>query len=142
MCKIEIIFQFIYFTEMLATLFRTDKIICLSVWSLFSFSVIKFFSIFLYSVDHFFLWYAGLYSLLNFSYYFVFKIEFKHSLSYIQYVISNLLIVILVTSLSICYYKLIMLDNDYIDWSFYCLISISGLLLGSLLFLITLIRPR
>lgn len=127
---------------MLTTLFRMDKILCLSVWSFFSFSIIKFFSIFLYSIDHIFLWNAGIYALLCFTYYFVFKIKFGYNLSYIQYVVSNILFVTLVTFFSICYYKLVLLDNDYFDWDFYFLISISGLLLGSLLFLITLIRRR
>jgi hypothetical protein len=127
---------------MLTSLFKIDKLLGLGIWSFFSFSIIKFLSIFLYASDHIFLWYVGLYTLLYFIYFFVFKIKFRHNLSYIQYVVSNLLFVILVTLFSFCYYKIVLLDNDYFDWSFYFSISISNFLMGSLMFLVTLIRLR
>lgn len=127
---------------MLPSLFKPDRIFCLAIWSFFSFSIINFLLIFLYTIEHIFLWYAGLYSLLYFIYYFVFKIKFGRSLRYIEYAVCNILFVVLVTLFSFCYYKLVLLDNDYFDWSFYFSTSIFNLLLGSVLFLGTLIRRR
>src|SRR6266496_3162679 len=98
-------------------LFKRDKIILLLIWSFFSFSVIKLCSVFFYNLNHSFLYYASLYSLLFFIYHFVFKIRFDTKLNYLQYTISNILFVILITMLSYCYYRLIMLDNDYFGFN-------------------------
>jgi len=139
---VDNIFYFIYFTFMQAALFQRDKILLLAIWSFFSFSVIKFFSIFLYSISHFFLWYTCLYSLLFFLYYFVFKIRFAIGLNYLQYTVSNILFSVLVILFSYAYYKVIMLDNDFFDLNFFIMGIISNLLLGSFLFLFTLIKKK
>ena len=134
--------MFILQLSMREVLFKRDKIILLLIWSFFSFSVIKLCSVFFYKLNHSFLYYASLYSLLFFIYHFVFKIRFDTKLNYQQYTISNILFVILITMLSYCYYRLIMLDNDYFGFNFFIVILISNLLFASLLFPFTLIKRK
>ena len=135
-------FAFIYFTFMQTGIIKKDNVLLLVIWSLFSFSAIKFFSIFLYTIHYIFLWYACLYSVLFFAYYFVFKIRAAAKLNYLQYTVGNILFTILITIFSYIYYKIIMLDNDYFDLNFFIGVLISNLLLGSLLFLFTLIKKK
>jgi hypothetical protein len=125
---------------MLTHWLNRDKILLLIIWSFFSFSVMKVFSIFLYSISHIFLWYACLYSSLFFVYYFIFKSMFHGKLSFLQYTASNILFVILVAFFSYVYYKLIMLDNDYFTYNVFIAILVSNIVLGSLLFLLTLTK--
>ena len=134
--------SFVYFRGMLAPLFKKDKIIALLLWSFFSFSAVKFFSLFIYSLNHLFLCYAALYSLLFFIYYFVLKFRYDTKLTYAQYTLSNILFVTIVTAFSYCYQKLVMLDNDYFDFRFFLAILISNLLIASLLYPLTLIKRR
>jgi hypothetical protein len=133
---------FIYFTAMLTGLLARDKIMLLITWSLFSFSVIKVLSIFLYTINHIFLWYALLYSLLFFPYYFLFKKRFHTKLNYIQYTASNILFTIMIALFSYIYYKIIMYDNDNFALNFFTTIVISNFILGSFLFLFTLIKKK
>jgi len=100
----------------------------------------KVFSIFFYYAHHIFLWYACLYSLLFFAYYFIFKRMFRLKLSYIQYTANNILFVLLISLFSYLYYKIILLDNDYFAYTFFIAMLISNVVFGSLLFLFTLIK--
>lgn len=140
---LTISYSFDYFTfAMLSILFAKDKVSFLLTWSFFSFSLIKFSSIFIYVVNYPFLYYATLYSFLFFIYFFVFKSKFKIRLNYLQYAVSSILFVVVITFLSYAYYKIIMLDNDYFEFNFFIAILISTLLLTSLLFTVTLIRKK
>src|SRR6266498_2395684 len=125
---------------MLSELFKKNKITSLFIWSFFSFALIKFFSIFFYAVNNFSVYYVLLYSFLFFFYYFVFKIRFSKGLNYLQYTICNILFVVLITIFFYGYYRLIMLDNDFFNFNLFIGILISNLVVGSLLFLLTLIR--
>src|SRR5436190_19936079 len=122
-------------------LLSRDKLILLVVWSFFSFSIMKIFSIFLYASHYIFLWYACVYSILFFVYYVIFKVKFS-GLNYLQYTLSKISFVVLVTIFSYIYYKVILLDNDYFIFSFFLAIAISNVLLGSILFLLTLIKRK
>lgn len=127
---------------MLIDWLNRDKILLLIVWSFFSFSVMKIFSLFLYTIHHIFLWYSCFYSLLYFGYYFILKSRSHIKLNYLQYTANNVLFVMLVTLFSYVYYKAIMLDNDYFAYTFFIAILVSNILLGSLLFLFTLKKGR
>jgi hypothetical protein len=114
----------------------------LVIWSFFSFSTIKFFSIFLFTIKYSFFWYACLSAFLFFFYYFIFKFRFIVRLNYLQYGVSNILFTGLVTIFSYAYYKVIMLDNDDFVGNFFIAILISNFSLGSLLYLFTLIKRQ
>ena len=127
---------------MFKIIFEKDKIISLFTWSFFSFSLIKCFSIFIYSFDNTFLYEAGLFAFLFFIYFFVFKIRFGVKLTYLQYMTSSFLFVIYITIFSYSYYKLVMLDNDYFNFIFFIAVLISNLIFNSVLFLLTLIMRK
>jgi hypothetical protein len=118
------------------------KILSLVTWSFFSFSLVKVFSIFLYIINHILFWYACLYSLLFFVYYFVFKKQFGARLTYLQYTANNILFVILITLFSYAYYRAVMLDTDPFVFNFFLLVFISNLFVGSFLFLFTLTKKK
>ena len=139
---VDYCFTFIYFTPMLTGFINRAKILSLVTWSFFSFSAVKVLSIFLYTINHIFLWYACSYSLLLFFYYFAFKKQFGTRLTYLQYTANNILFVILITLFSYVYYKVIMLNDDSFAFNLFLLILISNLLLGSFLFLFTLIKKK
>ena len=127
---------------MFKIIFKKDKIISLFIWSFFSFSIIKFSSIFIYSFINTFLFEAILYSFLFFIYFFIFRIRFGISFTYSQYIISNFMFLIGITIFSYSYYKLVMLDNDYFKFNFFIAVFISNLIFNSLLFLLTLIKRK
>ena len=127
---------------MFQIIFKKDKLLSLFAWSFFSFSVIKCFSIFSYSFAGIFLYEAVLCSLLFFIYFFIFKTRFGSRLTYLQYITSGFLFLIGITMFSYCYYKLIMLDNDRFNFSFFIAILIPSLVFSSLLFLLTLIKRK
>jgi len=127
---------------MLSGLAGRNKILLLAVWSFFSFALVRAFSIFVYTISYTFFWYAGLYSLLFFSYYFVFRSRFGSKLNYAHYTANNISFVALIILFSYLYHKVIMLDNDHFAFNFFIAIVISNLLAGSILFLFTLIKRR
>ena len=130
---------------MLQGLLRKEKIILLLTWSFFSFSVIQFLSIFIYTVGNgvaYFSIVAGLNSILLLTYYFVYKSRFGTRLNYWQYMITSILSGILITGFSYGYYLLVMLNNDYYNFRFYVVLIISNIFLGSLLFLFTRIKKK
>lgn len=123
-------------------IFKKDRIISLLSWSFFSFSLIKFSSLFIYSFINTFLFEAILYSFLFFIYFFIFRTKFGINLTYSQYITSNFLFLIGITMFSYSYYKLVMLDNDYLEFNFFIGVLISNLIFNSLLFLLTLINRK
>jgi len=127
---------------MLIGLAGKSKISLLIIWSLFSFSLVRIFSIFLYAISYIFVWYACLCALLFFSYYFIFKIRFHSKLSYVQYSVSNIIFIALIALFSYLYRRAMMPDNDLFTSDFFIAVLISNLLLGSLLFLLTLIKRK
>ena len=127
---------------MFKIIFEKDKIVSLFIWSFFSFSVIKFLSIFIYLFIDPFLYQVILYSFLFFIYFFIFRTRFGISLTYLQYVISDFLFVLGITIFSYSYFKFVMLDNDYFNFISYIAILIATLIFTSLLFLLTLIKRK
>jgi len=127
---------------MFQIIFKKAKLLSLLTWSFFSFSVIKCFSIFSYSLPGAFLYETVLYSLLFFVYFFIFKVRFGGRLTYLQYITSIFLFVTGITIFSYSYYKLVMLDIDHFNFNFFIAILISSLVFSSLLFLLTLIKRK
>jgi hypothetical protein len=127
---------------MFQIILKKDRLLSLFIWSFFSFSIIKCFSVFSYSFASTFLYEAILYSILFFIYFFIFKARFRSRLTYLQYTTSSFLFVTGITMFSWSYYKLVMLDNDYFNSNFFIALLISNLVFTSLLFLLTLIKRK
>jgi len=88
----------------------------------------------------YFLLVTTLYSLLSFLNYFIFKARFGIKLNYARYLACNLLFGILITAFSYSYYLVIMLAGDQYNSRFYIWLLLSNAVIGSLLFLFTLIK--
>jgi len=126
-------------------LFKKKELLSLFVWSFFSYAVIRFTFLFIYLVEtnlRYFLMVILLHSLLSFLNYFIFKIRFGVRQGYLQYIICNVLFSTLVTSFSYGYYFVVMLPGDQFKWGFYFRLFLLNVILGSLLFLFTLIKKR
>ena len=124
-------------------LFKKREILSLFVWSFFSFSFIRVFSIFVYITKNnlqYFLLISALYSLLSFLNYFVFKARFGIKLNYARYIACNIMFGILITAFSYGYYLVVMLPDDLFEFGFYITLFLSNIVLGSLLFLFTQIK--
>ena len=124
-------------------LFKNKELLSLVVWSFFSFSVIRFFFIFVYITSNnlqYFLLVTALYSLLSFLNYFVFKLRFGVKLNYGRYIICNILFGILITAFSYGYYVVVMLPGDNFKFGFYITLLLSNTIVGSLLYFFTLIK--
>jgi hypothetical protein len=124
-------------------IFKKREIASLIVWSFFSFSFLQFFSIFIYMTKNnlqYFLVVNALYSSLSFLNYFIFKARFGIKLNYARYLVGNIVFGILITAFSYGYYLIVMLASDHYNSGFYIALLISNIVLGSLLFLFTLIK--
>jgi hypothetical protein len=130
---------------MMSIMFKKEKLLSLAIWSFFSFSVIKVLSVFFYMVKGNFLHLLIItvsYASLFFIYYFIFRTRYGARLNFAQYTVSNILYAAMLTLFSYGYYVLIMLKNDFFNAGFYIVLAISNLLIGSLLFLFTLIKKQ
>jgi hypothetical protein len=124
---------------------KKREILSLFIWSFFSFSVIQFLSVFIYAVKsnvQLFLLLIVLYSSLSFLNYFVLKARFGIKLNYPQYLVCNLVFGILITAFSYSYHLAVMLTNDRYSFGVYIGLLLSNLLLGSILYLFTLINGK
>jgi hypothetical protein len=128
---------------MLSVLINKKGLSSLFVWSFFSFALLRFFLLFIYlgpNRSGYSLLLASLYSLLSFLLYFVFKLRWRIKLNYMQYMICNMLFGILITAFSYSYYLVVMLPGDRFDLPFYVSLLLGNMLIGSILYLFTLIK--
>ena len=123
--------------------FKKEILLTFVLWSFFSMALVKLLAVLLfagvtrpvYTISIF-----CLYSLLSFSYYFINKKLFFVTLNYTPYIIYNLLFSVLIALYSYLYFKLVMLNNDYFSFGLYTSLIVTNAILGSLLYLFTLIK--
>ena len=124
-------------------LFNKKKLLSLFVWSFFAFSGFKLLSVFIYlgkSIFGHLVFISVFYAFFFFLYFFMFRARFGVRLNYWQYLLSNILFLAMLSFFSYGYYMLIIINNYFYDTAFYIVLAISNLVIGSALFLFTLIK--
>ena len=131
--------------RMISQLFKKDKLISFVLWAFFSLALAQFVSVFFFSFDSTSSRTVSilcLYCVFSFAYYFITKKRFRLNLNYPQYIIYNLLFSVLIALFSYVYFRLVMLNNDNFHYRLYLTLLVTNFLLGSLLYLFTLIKKR
>ena len=126
-------------------LFTRKQWLSLFVWSFFSFSVLRIFSVFVYIFQNnlqYYLAVTAIYSILGFLNYFLFKVRFGIKLRYGRYLACVVLFGLLITVFAYGYYLLIRLPHDRFAFDFYKGLFVLNLIIASLLYLFTLIKKR
>lgn len=126
-------------------LFTRKELVSMLVWSFFSFTVIRIMSVFIYIFQgnlQYFLSVVAVYSILCFLNYFLFKIRFGVKLNYLKYITCCMSFGLLITVFAYGYYLLIRLPHDHFEFGFYALLFVVNIIIGSLFYLLTLIKKR
>ena len=126
-------------------LFNRKELVSMFVWSFFSFSVIRIMSVFIYFFPgnlQYFLAVVAVSSILCFLNYYLFKIRFSVKLNYQKYITCCISFGLLITVFAYGYYLLIRLPHNYFEFGFYARLFVLNLIIGSILYLFTLIKKR